>query len=56
MTTNDVSDSQAFSELLDGADGEIAQVSGDGAYDKYKCYEKANQLGAKVTIPPGFVA
>ena len=52
VTTNDVSDSQAFSELLDGVDGEIAQVSGDGAYDKYKCYQKANQLGAKVTIPP----
>ena len=52
MTTNDISDEQVFSELLDGVDGEIAQVSGDGAYDKYKCYEKARQRGAKATIPP----
>nr|WP_287287162.1 MULTISPECIES: IS5 family transposase [unclassified Okeania] len=52
VTTNDVSDDQVFSDLLDGVDGEIAQVSGDGAYDKYKCYEKARQRGAKATIPP----
>ena len=52
VTTNDISDDQVFSELLDGVDGEIAQVSGDGAYDKYKCYEKARQRGAKATIPP----
>lgn len=41
-----------FLNLRNGVDGEIAQVSGDGADHKYKCYEKANQLGAKVTIPP----
>jgi len=52
VSTNDVSDSQVFSDLLDGVDGEICQVSGDGAYDKYKCYEKASQRGAKATIPP----
>ena len=52
VTTNDVSDDQVFCDLLDGVDGEIAQVSGDGAYDKYKCYEKARQRGAKATIPP----
>ncbi len=52
MTTNDVSVSLVFCDLLDEVDGEIAQVSGDGAYDKYKCYEKARQRGAKVTIPP----
>ncbi|NES74225.1 MAG: transposase, partial [Okeania sp. SIO2D1] len=33
-------------------EGEIAQVSGDGAYDKYKCYETAHQRGIKTTIPP----
>ncbi|WP_371357612.1 transposase [Hydrocoleum sp. CS-953] len=38
--------------MLDGVNGEICQVSGDGAYDKYKCYEKARQRGAKATIPP----
>ncbi|MCL2934264.1 MAG: hypothetical protein MGG11_19065 [Trichodesmium sp. MAG_R03] len=52
MTTNDVSDDQVFSHLLDGVDEVIAQASGGGAYDKYKCYEKARQGGAKTTIPP----
>ena len=52
VTTNDVSDDQVFSDSLDGVEGEIRQVSGDGAYDKYKCYEKARQRGAKATIPP----
>lgn len=52
VTTNDVSDDQVFSDLLDGVDGCVSQVSGDGAYDKYKCYEKARQRGAKATIPP----
>ena len=47
FTTNDVSNSQVFSDLLDGVDGIVAQVSGERAYDKYKCYEKARQRGAK---------
>ncbi len=33
VSTNDVSDDQVFSDLLDGVEGEIEQVSGDGAYD-----------------------
>nr|WP_287279869.1 MULTISPECIES: transposase [unclassified Okeania] len=56
VTTNDVSDDQVFSDLLDGVEDEIVKVSGDGAYDKCKCYEKASHKGAKITIPPGFVA
>ena len=52
VTTNDVSDDQVFAELLDGVEGEISLVSGDGAYDKCKCYEKASQVGAKTSIPP----
>ncbi len=52
VTTNDISDDQVFSDLLDGVDGCVVQVSGDGAYDKYKCYEKARQQGVKATIPP----
>lgn len=48
VTTNDVSDDQVFSDLLDGVEGEIAQVSGDGADDKYKCYETAHQRGVKM--------
>ncbi|MDE5121911.1 MAG: hypothetical protein O4965_18260 [Trichodesmium sp. St19_bin1] len=43
VTTNDVSVSFVFSDLLDRVDGIIGLVSGDGAYDKYKCYEKTRQ-------------
>ncbi len=39
-------------DLLDGVEGEITQVSGDGAYDQHKCYEKASHSGTKTTIPP----
>ncbi|NEP84854.1 MAG: hypothetical protein F6K39_46190, partial [Okeania sp. SIO3B3] len=35
-----------------GVESEIAQVSGDGAYDKRKCYSAASHRGAKPTIPP----
>lgn len=28
------------------------QVSGDGAYDKRKCYDAIEAHGAKATIPP----
>ncbi len=52
VTTNNISDDQVFDQLLDGVEGEITQVSGDGAYDQHKCDQKASQLGAKTTIPP----
>jgi DDE family transposase len=51
-STNDVSDSQMLPELLSGVPGKITQVSGDGAYDKRKCYEAINQHQAKAAIPP----
>jgi len=52
VTTNNVSDDEALAELLDGVDGEIRQVSADGAYDKRKCYDTITQRGAKAVIPP----
>ena len=51
-STNDVSDSQMLPELLSEVPSEITQVSGDGAYDKRKCYEAINQHQAKAAIPP----
>lgn len=52
VSTNDVSDDEAFEELLDGIEGEIEQVSADGAYDKRKCYDAVAKRQAKPTIPP----
>ena len=52
VSTNNVSDDQVFGQLLEVVESEIAQVSGDGAYDKSKCYDLASHRGAKPTIPP----
>ncbi len=46
------SDDEALGDLLDGIDQEIEQVSGDGAYDKRKCYDAIAARGAQATIPP----
>lgn len=37
VSTNDLSDGDALPDILDGIDGDIEQVSGDGAYDQRKC-------------------
>ncbi|MDJ0514695.1 MAG: transposase [Trichodesmium sp. MO_231.B1] len=52
VTTKDISDDQVLCDLLDGVEGEIAQVSGDGAYHKCKWFELARHKGAKITIAP----
>jgi len=52
VSTNNVSDDEVFADLLDGIEAEIGQASGDGAYDKRKCYDAIAARGAKPTIPP----
>ncbi|ASC71023.1 hypothetical protein XM38_019720 [Halomicronema hongdechloris C2206] len=52
VTTHDYHDSEILPSLLDGIDGEIAQVSGDGAYDTFACHEAIAQRSAVATIPP----
>ena len=52
VTTNNVADSQVFNDLLEQADCEIEQVSGDGSYDKRNCYEAIAKRKAKAAIPP----
>jgi IS5 family transposase len=51
-TTNNVSDGEAFPDLLNNAPDAVSQVSADGAYDQRRCYEAIKQRGAKATIPP----
>jgi IS5 family transposase len=51
-TTNDLSDGQLLPELLDQIDEDIAQVSGDGAYDKRDCYKAISERKAQAAIPP----
>jgi len=51
-STNHVSDDEVLADILDGIDAPIKQVSGDGAYDKRKCYDEIGSRKAKATIPP----
>ncbi|HKQ04112.1 MAG TPA: IS5 family transposase [Blastocatellia bacterium] len=52
VTTNNVADSQVLEDLLEQVGGELAQVSGDGSYDKRNCYEAIRQRKAKAAIRP----
>jgi hypothetical protein len=52
VTTNDCHDSEILPSLLEGIAGEMAQVSGDGAYDTFACHEAIAHRGAAATIPP----
>jgi hypothetical protein len=51
-TTNNVSDGEAFPDLIQDTPDEVSQVSADGAYDQRDCYDAIKQKGAKATIPP----
>jgi hypothetical protein len=52
VSTSNVSDDEAFGEILDGVDEDIEAVSADGAYDKRKCYEAIEEREAQANIPP----
>ena len=58
LSSNNVSDSEALPQLLEQVGEPIAQISGDGGYDKRPCYELLQQRQQeegqplKVTIPP----
>ncbi len=52
VTTNDLSDGQMLPELLNQIEGEIDQVSGDGAYDQKLCCDAIRDRKARATIPP----
>jgi IS5 family transposase len=49
---NDTVDCEVLSMLLEQIEGEIEQVSADGAYDTWNCYEAIRDRGAKAVIPP----
>lgn len=52
VTTNDVHDGQVLGDILDSIEGEIDQVSADGAYDHRRCYDEIAERDAKAAIPP----
>jgi len=52
VSSDDVSDDEAFSYVLDEIEAQLASVGGDGAYDKARVREKIEQRGAEPRIPP----
>jgi hypothetical protein len=52
VTTHAIHDGEVLNEVLDSIEGEIEQVSTDGAYDHRNCYDQIQQRGAKPVIPP----
>jgi IS5 family transposase len=52
VTTNDYHDCEVLPDLLDQIPQAIEQVSGDGAYDTFDCYDAIEQRQAKSGIPP----
>ncbi|MBI3799759.1 MAG: transposase [Deltaproteobacteria bacterium] len=47
-----ISDDDALPDILMQVEGDISQVSTDGAYDKRHCYDALAARGAKAVIPP----
>jgi hypothetical protein len=58
LSSNNMGDGEALPMLLEQVDEPIAQISGDGGYDKRPCYEtlqkrqEEQKQSLKVTIPP----
>jgi IS5 family transposase len=48
----DTADCEVLSMLLEQIEGDLEQVSADGAYDTHSCYEAIRDQGAKAVIPP----
>jgi hypothetical protein len=52
LTTNDIKDNEVFEDLLEQVQEPINQVSADGAYDTFECYEQILEREAEPVIPP----
>jgi len=50
VTANDVADCEVLPQLLDVVAEDIAQVTGDGAYDTKDCYDAIDQREATATM------
>jgi hypothetical protein len=52
VTTNDVASKEVLPDLLEQVDASIEQVSGDGGYDTFECYDTITSRQAKAVIAP----
>lgn len=52
MTESERHDGNYLSDLINDIEGDIHQITGDGAYDKKACYQAAYRRKAKAVFPP----
>ncbi len=52
LTGDNVHDSEALPEILNQVEGNIYQITGDGAYDTHECYQCAIGAGTDPCFPP----
>ena len=52
LTGNDIADADVLEQLLQQIEKPIGKVSGDGAYDRRKCYDVLRVRGIVAAIPP----
>ena len=52
VSENSLTDGEALADLLEQIPEQIEQVSTDGAYDWFSCYESIAQRQARAVIPP----
>jgi hypothetical protein len=52
ITSNDMADCEVLPDILEQIEQPIEQVSGDGGYDTFDCYDTIAERGAKAVIPP----
>ena len=52
LTDLGTQDCEAFPELVEQIDGAIDTVAADGAYDRFSCYEEAEQRSFTLISPP----
>lgn len=52
LTGAGIQDCQGFTQLINAIDDPIEVAIGDGAYDRFSCYEIAKEKGFKMIAPP----
>lgn len=52
LTELGVQDCEGLTPLLDAIENPIEKVIGDGAYDRFRCYEEVEKRNAKGVFPP----
>lgn len=52
VTTPEWTDAEVFEGLVDQVEGDIEQISADGAYDTCAVYETARKRNARLVVPP----